>query len=91
MPCIDFLLDKVGQARFFSTLDHTKAYWQISLRRENREKTGFPCPSGLYQFTKMPFRLHGVLATFQRQMDWGLQPVVDCALGYIDDIKYHYV
>lgn len=29
---IGFLLDRVGQAHFLSTLDLTKCYWQIPLR-----------------------------------------------------------
>ena len=28
-PCIDDLIDRVGQTRFISTLDLTKGYWQI--------------------------------------------------------------
>ncbi len=31
MPRVDELLDRLGTARFYSTLDLTKGYWQIPL------------------------------------------------------------
>lgn len=69
MPCIDELLERLGEAQYFTTLDLTRGYWQIPLDTSSKEKTAFATPSGLYQFVRMPFRLHGVLATFQRLMD----------------------
>ena len=41
MPRVDELLDRLGTARFFSTLDLTKGYWQIPLSPESKEKNGF--------------------------------------------------
>lgn len=71
---------------FLSTLNLTKGYWQIPLRHKDREKTAFLSLSGLHQFTKIPFGLHGAVATFQRQMDKVLQPVMVCVMAHIDDI-----
>lgn len=54
MPCKVFLLDRVAQAHFLSTQYLTKVFWQITLRREDREKNGLFLPLGfVYQFTKM--------------------------------------
>ena len=50
MPRVDELLDRLGTARFFSTLDLTKGYWQIPLLPESKEKTIFSALDGLYQF-----------------------------------------
>ncbi|XP_061898861.1 uncharacterized protein LOC133646933 isoform X2 [Entelurus aequoreus] len=46
MPRVDELLDRLGTARFFTTLDLTKGYWQIPLSPESREKTAFSTPEG---------------------------------------------
>ena len=33
IPRVDDLIDRVGQARFISTLDLTKGYWQVPVAR----------------------------------------------------------
>ena len=43
MPREDELIERLGPARFISTLDLTKVYWQIPLARE---KTAFATPDG---------------------------------------------
>ena len=41
-------------AKFFTTLDLGSAFWQVPLRKKDREKTGFACELGLYQWKRMP-------------------------------------
>ncbi|CAM4579086.1 unnamed protein product [Lepidochelys olivacea] len=65
MPHVDELLGCLGEAQFITTLNLSKGYWQILLDYTSKEKTAFATPSGLYQFTWMPFGLHGAPATFQ--------------------------
>ena len=86
MPKIDDLLERLGGAENLTLSDLTKGYWQVPLRHEDKEKTAFVTPKGLFQFSRMPFGLHGVAATFQRLMDKILSPVKDFAGAYIDDI-----
>ena len=74
MPRVDELLDWLGTARFFSTLDLTKGYWQIPLSPESKEKRAFSALDGLYQFRTLPFGLFGAPAKFQRLMDRVLRP-----------------
>ena len=62
MPRIDDILDQVGQARYITTLDLAKGYWQLPVAEEDRPKTAFITPRGLYQFKMMPFGLCGVPA-----------------------------
>lgn len=64
MPRVDELLDRLGRARFISTLDLTKGYWQVPLSLESREKTAFSTPSGHWHYRVLPFGLHGAPATF---------------------------
>ena len=75
IPRIDESLSKLGDAKFFTTLDLGSAFWQVPLRKKDREKTGFACELGLYQWKKMPFGLCNATATFQRLMAQALTRV----------------
>ncbi|CAJ0968166.1 unnamed protein product [Ranitomeya imitator] len=86
MPRVDELIDRLGKARYITTLDLTKGYWQIPLAEAAREKTAFATPEGLFQYVYMPFGLHGAPATFQRLMDRVLRPHRQYASAYLDDI-----
>ena len=57
IPRIDESLSKLGDAKFFTTLDLSSAFWQVPLRKKDREKTGFACELGMYQWKRMPFAL----------------------------------
>ncbi len=59
MPRVDELLDRLGTALIYSTLDLTKRYWQIPLSPLSKEKTAFTMPFGLHQFVTHPFGLSG--------------------------------
>ena len=41
IPRIEENLSKLGDAKFFTTLDLGSAFWQVPLRKKDREKTGF--------------------------------------------------
>ena len=86
MPRVDELIERLGPARFVSTLDLTKGYWQVPLTHRAKEKTAFTTPDGLFQYTVLPFGVHGAPATFQRMMDRVLRPHKEYAAAYIDDI-----
>ncbi|KAL1263246.1 hypothetical protein QQF64_005985 [Cirrhinus molitorella] len=46
MPRVDELLDRLGRARYITTLDLTKGYWQVPLTEVAKPKTAFSTPSG---------------------------------------------
>ncbi|KAL1252714.1 hypothetical protein QQF64_017407 [Cirrhinus molitorella] len=89
MPCVDELLERLGRARFISTLDLTKGYWQVALTESAKPKTAFSTPSGHWQYRTLPFGLHGAPATFQRMMDVLLRPHQAYAAAYLDDVVIH--
>ena len=89
MPRVDDLIERLGPARYLTTLDLTKGYWQVPLTKSAREKTAFATPGGLFQYTVLPFGIHGAPATFQRMMDQVLRPHRAYAAAYIDDIIIH--
>ncbi len=89
MPRVDELLDRLGRARYMSTLDLTKGYWQVPLSDDAKPKTAFSTPSGHWQYRVLPFGLHGAPATFQRLMDVLLRPHQPYAAAYLDDVVIH--
>nr|XP_040058772.1 uncharacterized protein LOC120834693 isoform X2 [Gasterosteus aculeatus aculeatus] len=89
MPRVDELIERLGPARFVSTLDLTKGYWQVPLTETAKEKTAFATPEGLYHYRVLPFGVHGAPATFQRMMDQVLRPHREYAAAYLDDVVIH--
>lgn len=57
LPRIDDALDRLCNARYFSSMDLKSGYWQVEVDERDREKTAFITPDGLYQFKVMPFGL----------------------------------
>ena len=87
LPRIDDTLDTMGEACYFSTLDLASGYWQVALDPNDKEKTAFATPFGLYQLRVMPFGLCNAPATFQRLMEQVLAGLHwTCCLIYLDDI-----
>uniref|UniRef100_A0A1X7UT63 Reverse transcriptase domain-containing protein n=1 Tax=Amphimedon queenslandica TaxID=400682 RepID=A0A1X7UT63_AMPQE len=86
MQRVDDVIDRVGGANYFSTLDLTKGYWQVPVEEKDRPKTSFSTPSGLYQFTMMPFGLKGAPATFQWLMDQVITGLDGFVSAYLDDV-----
>lgn len=74
-------------AKYFTTIDLSKGYWQIELDQESRPYTAFSAgnDSGLYQFKRMAFGLHGSSATFCRLMRKVLKGAKHMK-NYVDDI-----
>ncbi|XP_063334803.1 uncharacterized protein si:ch211-282j22.3 isoform X5 [Pelmatolapia mariae] len=85
-PRIDDMVERLGKARYLTTIDLCKGYWQVPLTERSKELTAFRTPWGLFQFRVMPFGLHGAPATFQRLMDQVLSDMSDFAAAYLDDI-----
>ena len=87
LPRIDDLLDSYRNANWFTTLDLASGYWQVEMKEDDREKTAFITPFGLYEFTVMPFGLCNAPATFQRLMNYVLQDHLGKFVSvYLDDI-----
>ncbi len=87
LPRVDDLLDSVGHAKYFTTLDLKSGYHQIPVHPADREKTAFVTHGGLYEFNRMPFGLATAPATFQRAMELVLAGLTySICLCYLDDI-----
>ena len=87
LPRVDDLLDALNGYSMFSTLDLRSGYWQVSMRPEDREKTAFVTPGGLYEFLRMPYGLSMAPATFSRAISIVLSGLsYEICLCYFDDV-----
>ncbi|XP_072030803.1 uncharacterized protein [Amphiura filiformis] len=69
MPRIDEILDEVANAKFISTLDLTKGFYQVPLSPASQAKSAFVCSFGQFCYKVLPFGLQNSSSTFQRLMD----------------------
>ena len=57
MTTPDELFQKMTHAKYFTTLDLSKGFWQVSMNEEDIKKKAIVTPDGHYEFLKMPFGL----------------------------------
>ena len=87
LPRIDETLDMLHGSKWFSSLDLASGYWQVEMAPDDRSRTAFTTPEGLFEFKVMPFGLCNAPATFQRLMDLVLAGLKGSScLVYLDDI-----
>lgn len=87
LPCISEIIDSLGKAKIFSTLDATSGYYQIALEEESKPLTAFSWKGGLYEYNRLPFGLCNGPATFQRVIDTILKKELGkFVYAYLDDI-----
>jgi len=88
-PTPDFadIIQEVGNARYISTFDATKGYYQTPVREEDRWLTDFICEFGLFEFTRTSFGMRSSGATFVRAAQMLLQPVCEFTASYVDDMS----
>ena len=90
IPNIQQTLLRIGRQKptHFAIIDLTSGYHQLALAANARKYTAFMCPTGMYEFQRVPFGLKGSPAFFQRAMVTevlaGLVGVI-CEV-YIDDV-----
>ncbi len=90
LPNPDEIFSKLSKDQYFSKFDLSKGYWQIPLNTDDKAKTAFLTPNGLYQFKVMPFGLVNAPATFTRIMR-SLLHGLENVDNFIDDILIHTV
>jgi hypothetical protein len=81
------VVDSTTGCSVLSFLDCYSGYYQISLAKEDEEKTAFITPFRAFYYTSMPFGLKNTGATYQRAIltcladHWGKR-----GEAYVDDV-----
>lgn len=83
---IEDVLDRLGRAKYFSTLDMTSSFHQINLQENSRPLTAFSTGNGHFQFKRLPFGLKISSNSFQRMLTIALSGLDAAAFLYVDDI-----
>ncbi|CAF5183326.1 unnamed protein product [Rotaria magnacalcarata] len=87
LPRIDDVLERLNGSHIFSKLDLRSGYCQVPLVSDERKKTAFISPDGLWQFNRLPQGLKNSPSVFQRLMNQTLGSLRwDICLAYLDDI-----
>ena len=90
IPKIEDLLLTLNGAKYFSSLDLCKAYYQVPMTTKARKLSAFVTPFGLFEWDRLSFGLTNAPACFQRLMesvfcDMNLQQLI----VFIDDVLIH--
>jgi hypothetical protein len=87
LPRIDDLMDNLGGAKYFSSLDLTSGYNQFKLVESDVPKTAFNTHIGKYEWKVLPMGLTNAPAVFQAQMNQMVGPHLNRFVCiYLDDI-----
>src|SRR5438105_6814112 len=87
LPRIDQIVNSTASCDLLCFLDAYSGYHQISMCREDEEKTAFVAPSGVYCYTRMPFGLKNAGPTYQRCMQYTLHSQLGQNVeAYVDDL-----
>ncbi|CAF4100345.1 unnamed protein product [Rotaria sordida] len=75
-----------GGYNFFSKLDMKSGFWQLPIKEEDKFKTAFITPDGLFEWNVLAQGLKNSPPSFQRVMTDILSTCREFSLVYIDDI-----
>ena len=94
LPMIEDCLDTLSGNEWFSKLDANNAYYQMSVKSEDRPKTAFIAKYGLFHFTRMSFGLCNAPSTYARAIDlvlrglnWQIVLALVMGRNFKDDIN----
>lgn len=88
LPRIDDQLDRLQDAKIFSTLDLKNGFFHVEVAEESRKYTSFIIPTGQYEFMRMPFGLCNSPAVFQKFINAVFKELIfeGIVLTYMDDL-----
>ena len=84
---IEESIDAIGGARWFSTMDLASGFNQVAMDDEDRHKSAFMMPLGIFKYNRMPMGLTNSPTTFQRLMQTCLNDYIfQISLVYLGEI-----
>lgn len=86
IPNANHVFMKLNGKRFFTALDLQSGYHQVEISEEDKCKTAFWTPKGLFEYNRMPFGVMNAPGCFQRLMDVVFAPLPNnIAISFLDD------
>ena len=87
LPRMDDTIARLGDYKYFTTIDLAWGFWACKVDERDQEKTSFVTEDGQYRWTRMPMGWQGAPATFQKATDLLLRGMKgETVLAYIDDL-----
>jgi len=88
LPRIDESLDALNGTRLFTTLDLASGFNQVAVNEEDKAKTAFITPFGLFEYNRMTFGLKIAPASFSRLMQSCLRVFQILLVDFDDTITF---
>lgn len=88
LPIVEDQIDRLAEARIFSTIDLRNGFFHVDVEAKSRRYTAFVTHQGQYQFLKAPFGLCNSPPVFQRFINHIFRLLVNdgILLIYLDDL-----
>lgn len=88
LPLINDHIDRLGNAKCFSSLDMVSGFHQLRVSEDSIHKTAFITTEGHYEYCKMPYGLANAPVIYQRTITKTLKSYIEAGtvLVYIDDV-----
>jgi hypothetical protein len=87
LPLIGEILERLGNAKFFTKFDVRDGYYRLRMASGEEWKTAFRCRYGLFEYCVMPFGLCNAPGTFQHYVNDTFHEFLDDFLvAYLDDL-----
>lgn len=90
LPRIDEIIEQLSQSGWYTKFDLKNGYFQAPISEQDKKKTAFATPDGLFEFNRLPQGLINSPPTFQRLMNETLGNLRwKICVVYLDDIVIH--
>jgi hypothetical protein len=95
MPTLEDVTSRLTNAKYFSILDITYAYWSIKLDEKSSLFTTFSTVFGRYRWLRLPFGISASSDLFQHKLEeifdglTGMPSIVDDILIYVETREEH--
>lgn len=86
IPNVEERVERVSRAKFISTLDLVRGYWQVPMTERAKEYATFTTPFGTYRPKMLSFGLKNAPFCFSKLMNQVLRGAEKYAVPYLDDV-----
>ena len=90
LPRVEESWDALSGSKYYSTIDLASGFYQVAMHENDKHKTAFTTPFGLYEYNRMSMGLCNAPATFQRLMQTVMSDLLfKEVICYLDDLLVH--